>query len=277
MQQFRAGVDAVVVVEAPWITGHNDGANIGEASALSNTLSDAGDGAAVTVYVRSPSGAETSVAADGHGGAWWTATIPNAAYESGIWQFIARNLAGAWSSTHGLFEWGGNYETICAAADASLANLDAIFAAAADAETDAATAAVQSTAGAADAATAATQATIAATQSTIAASQSTAGAASASTAATQSTNAAIDAAKAALNLSAGRFFQYTAGAVSPAPKSKLWLRNAADSGWAGYYPCYANLSTGGAWPLAWADVQWPTLYAGITSLGAFVADTAGPT
>ena len=270
MQQFRAGVDAVVWLDRPWKL-YTDGTGLHQFPAANTDT--------VRMYYKSPSAVTGYVVAVFDGSAQtWAGTIPNASQEDGIWQFYTLDMTDTDAAKqYGTFEWGGNYETICAAADASLANLDAIFAAAANAETDAATAAVQSTAGAADAATAATQATIAATQSTIAASQSTAGAASASTAATQSTNAAIDAAKAALNLSAGRFFQYTAGAVSPAPKSKLWLRNAADSGWAGYYPCYANLSTGGAWPLAWADVQWPTLYAGITSLGAFVADTAGPT
>lgn len=255
MQQFRASADAVVWIDRPWKLNVGTGAKVGAAGTDD-----------VRLYYRSPTGALTGyVTATFQGTAQtWVASLDQATlYESGVWSFYSLDMTNPDEAViYGVFEWGGNYEAICAAAYLTISNADATYAAAANAEThsanaevDAATAAAQSTAGAASAAIAATQATTAATQAT--------------TAATQATLAAH-------NVTTGRLFQYTASAVSPAPKSKLWLRNAADDGWQGYYPCYAN-TTAPTWPIPWADVVWPQSYGAVAGTGAFVADTAGPT
>ncbi len=68
-----------------------------------------------------------------------------------------------------------------------------------------------------------------------------------------------------------RFFEYDAGQTV---KSKLWIRLPDDSAWAGYWPAYANTTTGGVWPPA--SISWPTTYPAATSFGAFVNDSAGP-
>jgi hypothetical protein len=78
-------------------------------------------------------------------------------------------------------------------------------------------------------------------------------------------------------ISASRFFQYLSASADPVPKSKLWLRAPDDSAWVGYWPVYANTTTGGIWPIPYASIVWPTTLQGMTSNGELVADATGPT
>lgn len=70
-----------------------------------------------------------------------------------------------------------------------------------------------------------------------------------------------------------RFFQYLSGGSGA--KARLWYRNDNNDAWLGYFPAYANTTTGGTFPPA--SILWATSLAEVTGLGAFVSNSAGPT
>lgn len=173
MYQFRSTNIVIVALDRPWKI---DGT---VAAAQVKIYAPSTD----VVKVHCWTGGETfDVTAEWVGGtaSTWVFSIGVGSLPSqGVWNFHAwDDTDTTYSHQYGAFEWGGNYETMVAAA-ALMATVN----------TNAATAATQSTTAATQSTTAATQATTAATQSTTAASQATTAANQATTASAHSNDA----------------------------------------------------------------------------------------
>lgn len=109
MQQFRAGVDAVVWLGRPY-TFLTTGGGFRKAICPYTDV--------VKMHYRAPSNAEGEATAtfDSKSGQFYV-TLAAAGYESGIWAFrVVDSTDSDYSTDYDVFEWGGEYETQCFAA-----------------------------------------------------------------------------------------------------------------------------------------------------------------